>query len=183
MSFCPVGPSVSPRRVGVEDLLRALQVKQLCPGHSTPRPHRHGLMPMRTPCSRAVKNPDILAHCGTYLLQPPPTSMMSNSTPALLAALEGLANRHSQGCCPILPELSQGPGPFGTRGKSPTLKLAPSSYSLLGKWWQQWQSPYQCRGVRGWKGGVFPQERNLSAQCWRDAPRHPHPPQAEQRTS
>lgn len=60
-----------------------------------------------------LKSSDILAHCRAYLPLLPPISLMSNSAPVVQAALEGLADGHSQGCCPVFSELSQGPGPLG----------------------------------------------------------------------
>lgn len=56
-----------------------------------------------TPWSRAVKTPTSVLAAGHL-----PFSAMSNSTPA-----QGGASGHSQGCCPVLPELRQGPGPQG----------------------------------------------------------------------
>lgn len=76
---------------------------------------------------------------------------MSNSAPVVLAALEGLADGHSQGCCPVFSELRRGPGPLGKecRERLPLLNLpllftascvAPSSRKPRGTW-ASWLQP------------------------------------------
>lgn len=90
--------------------------------------------PWLLPVYAQLKSSDILAHCRAYLPLLPPISLMSNSAPVVLAALEGLADGHSQGCCPVFSELRRGPGPLGKeyRERLPFLNLPLLSTASLG---------------------------------------------------
>lgn len=141
-----------------------------------------GRSPPLLPVYLRSKTPAFWLTVGRELLPLLSAPTMSGSPPDRLATLEGLASGHSQGCCPVVPELSQGPGCLGRENSEGplTLKLAPSFYSLPGRWW--WQSSYQRRGDGGREGGFFSQERGLSAGRRRAIPHHLPPPKAEWRT-